>query len=132
MLKYHPKLKDLARNLRNNSTLTEVLLWNQIKGKKLKGYRFNRQKPIGNYIVDFYCHELKLVVEIDGGSHNSKIDKDKKRQLELEEFGLTLLRFLDEDVKKDLDSVYRAIVYKIKQLEKKKRNPPVSPFTKRE
>jgi len=68
-IRYNSKLKQLARNLRNNSTLSEVLLWNELKARKVKGLRFMRQKPIGHYIVDFYCSKLKLAIEIDGDSH---------------------------------------------------------------
>ena len=69
IIPYNPKLKQFARDLRNNSTLSEVLLWRQIKGQTLK-YEFHRQVPIDEFIVDFYCHELKLAIEIDGDSHN--------------------------------------------------------------
>ena len=71
-LKYNPKLKRVARMLRKNSTLSEVLLWNELKGKKLMGIDFHRQKPIGNYIVDFFSPELRLVIEIDGITHAYK------------------------------------------------------------
>ncbi|TYC01378.1 MAG: endonuclease domain-containing protein [Kosmotoga sp.] len=83
-LPYNPKLKELARELRKNSTLAEVLLWNELKKKKLKGYRFIRQKPIGNYIVDFFCKELFLAIEIDGSTHYEKGEEDIRRQKELE------------------------------------------------
>ena len=63
ILSYRSDLKIIARRLRKNSTLSEVLLWNQLKGKKILGYQFNRQKPIGDYIVDFYCKKLGLVIE---------------------------------------------------------------------
>jgi len=66
IIPYNPNLKELARKLRNDSTLGEVLLWNEIKSKKLYGYDFQRQKPLLNYIADFYCYELALVIEIDG------------------------------------------------------------------
>ena len=81
-LYYNPKLKQLARNLRNNSTLSEVLLWNELKGKLFEGYQFMRQKPIGEFIVDFYCPKLKLVIEIDGESHgsNKNQERDKKKR----------------------------------------------------
>ena len=78
---YHPKLKALSRNLRKKSTLSEVLLWNILKGKKIKGYQFMRQKPIDNYIVDFFCSKLKLIIEIDGISHNGKYERNQIRQL---------------------------------------------------
>jgi very-short-patch-repair endonuclease len=78
---YHPKLKERARQLRNNSTLSEVLLWNELKNGKMKGKDFHRQKPIMNYIVDFFCHELALAIEIDGNSHGSEnaYEKDRER-----------------------------------------------------
>ncbi len=72
-------------------------------------YKFNRQKPLGNYIVDFYCKALNLVIEIDGSSHDNKFDQDLSRQKELEILGLTLLRFTDLQVKKDMNNVLRAI-----------------------
>nr|CBX29982.1 Uncharacterized protein HI0925 [uncultured Desulfobacterium sp.] len=68
-ISYNPKLKALSRKLRKQGVLSEVLLWEQLKGKKMKGFQFMRQKPVGNYIVDFYCSKLKLVIEIDGESH---------------------------------------------------------------
>src|SRR6056297_2322068 len=107
---YNPKLKPLARKLRNNSTLSEILLWEEIKNRKIFGYKFLRQKPIGNYIVDFFCNELKLVIEIDGDSHdNENFEYDMKRQKRLESIGLTMLRFDDLEVKKDMDNVLMAL-----------------------
>ena len=102
---YNPKLKQLSRNLRNQSTLAEVLLWVQLNKKQRSGYKFNRQKPIGNYIVDFYCSELNLVIEIDGESHYNKEVHDKKRQFYLESLGLRVIRFDDDQVKQDMDGV---------------------------
>jgi len=69
IIPYRKELKSLARKLRKNSTLSEVLLWIEIKNKQLEGFQFHRQVPMLDYIVDFYCHELKLVIEIDGDSH---------------------------------------------------------------
>lgn len=71
-IEYNPRLKQAARTLRKNMTLTEILLWQQIKGKQLLGYDFHRQKPIDEYVVDFYCPRLKLVLEIDGDSHGGE------------------------------------------------------------
>lgn len=102
-------MKQLARNLRNNSTLSEVLLWEYLKGKKMKGCDFHRQKPVGNYIVDFFCSDLMLAIEIDGISHDEKINHDIERQKELENFGIEFLRFNDVDVKKNLEGVVMAI-----------------------
>lgn len=67
---YNPKLKTLSRNLRNNSILAEVLFWDQLKARKMRDYQFMRQKPIDQYIVDFFCSKLRLVIEIDGESHD--------------------------------------------------------------
>jgi len=104
IIPYNPKLKALARQLRKNSTLSEVLLWQKIKQKGY-GVQFHRQVPLLEYIVDFYCHELKLAIEIDGESHNFKDDYDIKRQKELEKYGITFLRFTDLDIKKNMFSV---------------------------
>lgn len=108
---YNKNLKAFSRGLRNKSTLSEVLLWNELKQRKIRGYSFNRQKPIGNYIVDFYCKPLKLVIEVDGSSHyNEEAQvKDEKRQRILETMGLRFLRFDDVEVKKDMPNVLKAI-----------------------
>ncbi|MEX0646456.1 MAG: endonuclease domain-containing protein [Balneolaceae bacterium] len=107
---YNPKLIPLARKLRKNSTLSEILLWEELKQKKMLGYQFLRQKPVGNYIVDFFCHKLKLVLEIDGDSHREEnYEYDMERQGWLESIGLAVLRFDDLEVKKDMDNVLMAI-----------------------
>jgi very-short-patch-repair endonuclease len=102
---YKPYLKHLARTLRNNMTLSEILLWKHLKGKQLLGYDFHRQRPIGKYIVDFYCPVLKLVIEIDGDSHGGKEEADRVRQQELEAMGVTVLRFWDNEVKQNAAGV---------------------------
>lgn len=78
---YNPKLKELARKLRNSSTKSEIKLWQYLKGKQMMGYDFHRQKPIDNFIVDFFCNKLKLVIELDGYTHKFEevVDKDKLR-----------------------------------------------------
>ena|SRR6056297_3223976 len=106
---YNPKLKEKAKILRKQSTLAEVILWNYLKGKKLRGYKFIRQKPIDNYIVDFFCKELMLVIEIDGHTHGEKIEKDHIRQSKLENMGVNFLRFRDSDVKKHINEVLERI-----------------------
>jgi putative selenate reductase len=118
-LPYNKNLKRFSRNLRNDSTLGEVLLWKELRAKKLE-YIFNRQKPILNYIVDFYCKPLNLVIEVDGSSHDNDdaIEKDTKRQHDLETIGLNFLRFDDREVKKDIENVIREIKAKIKEIEK--------------
>ena len=95
MLHYDAKLKKRSRELRNNNTLAEVLLWNQLKGRKMLGCSFLRHRPIYKYIVDFYCPKLGLVIEIDGESHREKFASDQVRQKNLENLGLSVLRFYD-------------------------------------
>jgi very-short-patch-repair endonuclease len=119
---YNKNLKRFSRNLRNDSTLSEVLLWRELRAGKMKGYKFNRQKPLLNYIVDFYCRRLNLVIEIDGASHNDRLEEDQKRQKELEAHGLSFLRFDDLEVKKDMNNVLRSIEFWIEEYETK--NPP--------
>ncbi len=117
---YNKNLKEFSRTLRNNSTLSEVLLWEYLRAGKLKGYKFNRQKPLLSFIVDFYCKSLNLVIEIDGDSHNHKYLADKNRQKELESYGLTFLRFDDLEIKNDIDNVLRTIEEWINDFEKNK------------
>ena len=129
---YNPELKKLARQLRNNSTLSEVLLWDELKGRKLYGYQFMRQKPILNYIVDFFCSKLHLVIEIDGDSHSNEasVANDQKRQEQIEKLGISFLRFDDLDIKYNLSSVLRTIEDYIEKF-KNDNNPP-PPFDKGE
>lgn len=108
---YHKDLKAFSRMLRNHSTLGEILLWQQLRAGAIYGYTFNRQRPIGRYIVDFYCSKLKLVIEVDGGYHFEEEQKllDEERQHILEKMGLRFLRFHDEEVRKDMDHVLRRV-----------------------
>jgi very-short-patch-repair endonuclease len=115
LIPYNPKLKQLAKELRNKSTLAEVLLSKKLKGKTL-GVEFHRQVPLNEFIADFYCHELKLVIEIDGSSHNYKFEYDISRQSKLESLGIKILRFNDIDVKKDINNVLRAIKITIEEI----------------
>ena len=93
IIPYKPHLRELARRLRKESTLTEIMLWYELKGRKLRGYDFDRQKPIDDYIVDFYCKDLQLAIEIDGESHVGEEEYDKARQLRLEGLRVRFLRF---------------------------------------
>ena len=117
ILPYNPYLKKYARKLRKQGILSEVLLWKQIKNKSL-GKEFHRQVPIDNYIVDFYCHELMLAIEIDGSSHqfDEIAVKDEIRQNKLESLGVHFIRFNDRDVKKHMDRILQALENKIEEL----------------
>jgi very-short-patch-repair endonuclease len=118
-VEYNLKLKSKSRSLRNNSTLSEILLWKKLRAASMMGYKFNRQKPLGNYIVDFYCKGLNLIIEIDGASHDNKYEQDCYRQNKLEQLGLKVLRFTDLQVKKDMNNVLRAIELFIEEKETK-------------
>lgn len=111
MLKYNNRLKGYSQQLRKDMTDAEKTLWFEIRGKQLKGYQFYRQKPIGNFIVDFYCPKKKLVIELDGGQHYSEEGKarDSRRDKYLEGDGLRVLRFSDRDVFENLEGVLESI-----------------------
>ena len=115
----NPKLKNLARKLRTNSTLSEVLLWQNIKGKSY-GYEFHRQVPIDEFIVDFYCHELQLAIEIDGNTHDYNFEADENRQNRLESLGISFVRFCDYDVKRNINDVLRSLEFVIMEIEGEK------------
>jgi very-short-patch-repair endonuclease len=108
---YNPKLKQFSRDLRNHGQLSEALLWKCLKGKKT-GYLFLRQRPILNYIADFFCYELKLVIEIDGASHFSAEaqKRDAERDRQMQAIGLRIVRVLDSDVRKDPEGVVQGIM----------------------
>jgi len=108
-LPYNPELKQKARDLRKAGNLSEVLLWNELKQKKMLGLDFTRQQVIGNYIVDFHCPQLNLVIEIDGESHIFKEEYDKKRDEFLKSLGLNVFHFQDIDVKKNLSEIVETI-----------------------
>ena len=114
---YNKELKEFSKQLRSNSTLSEVLLWKFLRAKQMKGYTFNRQKPLLDFIVDFYCKELNLVIEIDGESHNHKYKADIKRQNKLETYHLQFLRFTDNEVKNDMNNVLKGIEFWIENFE---------------
>jgi len=123
IIPYNPKLKEKARQLRNDSTFTEIMLWNYLKNKQLFGYDFHRQKPLDNYIVDFFCNELMLAIEVDGESHYGNETRDNKRQKKLEELGISFLRFDDLDVRHNLDGVIQKIEEWIGEYERTHPSP---------
>jgi very-short-patch-repair endonuclease len=111
ILPYNPKLNSLAKALRQNMTFAKILIWNELKQKKMSGFDFDRQRPIDNFIVDFYCKDLMLAIEIDGISHDSEevYQEDIKRQAKLESYGISFLRFDDREVRNDIENVIRMI-----------------------
>ena len=121
ILPYNPILKERARELRSNSTLSEVLLCPHLRGRQMHGYDFDRQKPIDNFIVDFFCSELMLAIEIDGDTHNFKMSQDAERQKRLEGLGIHFLRFTDLEVKQNVEGVLAVLEKWIRE------NPPLHP-----
>ena len=115
IIPYNPGLRDFARQLRKNSTLSEVLLWRKIRRRAL-GVQFHRQVPMLNYIVDFYCHEIGLAIEINGTSHDNKFFYDARRQGRLEAEGVKFIRFEDKDVKNNLSKVLDELKQIVKEL----------------
>ncbi len=124
MLKYNPKLKANARQLRRNLTDSERVLWQRLRGKQLLDVQFYSQKPIGRYIVDFYAPQAKLVIELDGSQHLEEphAEKDRERDEFLSRLGLLVLRLNSSQVLKETDSVVEFIYQK---LEERTKNPPL-------
>jgi very-short-patch-repair endonuclease len=109
IIPYNPELKTLAKELRRNMTLSEVLLWKELRNRQILGYDFDRHRPVDKFIVDFYCKELLLAIEIDGDSHIYRDAVDDERQKRLESFGIRFLRFDDREVRKNMNNVLRVI-----------------------
>ncbi len=116
MLPYNSNLKQYSRQLRENMTDAERHLWAKIRMKQLKGYQFYRQKPIGDYIVDFFCPRAKLVIEVEGSHHFSDemTEYDRIRNEYLSSLGLRVLRFTNIDVLTHIESVVESIIENIK------------------
>jgi very-short-patch-repair endonuclease len=100
--------------LRNRHTPWEWKLWQHLKNRRFHGYKFRRQTGIGNYIVDFVCLELRLIIELDGGGHLSTADtnQDYQRQKELESWGYVVIRYYNTDIDKNLDGVLEDLALK--------------------
>jgi very-short-patch-repair endonuclease len=106
-LAYDKRLTALARENRQNPTPAETLIWQKVlRSKQFERYKFLRQKPIGPYIVDFYCSELGLIIEIDGDSHAEQFDYDAQRTAYLNSLGLRVLRYGNHDILNNLAGVY--------------------------
>ncbi len=111
MLKYNSNLKNFSRKLRTNQTPAERKLWKYLRKNQIANLKFTRQKPIGGYIVDFYCHKLKLVIEIDGDRHykNDLPQKDKIRDEFFKNQDLKVIRFNNYEVYKNIEGVLQVI-----------------------
>ena len=127
VIHYNPELVNLAKKLRNNLTLGEIALWREIKGKKM-GVIFSRQIPIDRYILDFYCKDLQLAIEVDGSIHFEEgyEEKDNQRQTRLESLGVTVIRFSNTDVKNNLSLILDELKGQIENIEPKTPTPSPS------
>jgi very-short-patch-repair endonuclease len=115
MLPYDKRLREPSRRLREAMTAAEQFLWSKIRMKQVSGYWFYRQKPVGEYIADFYCPKAKLVIEVDGGKHLSRENReyDKVRDKYMEGLGLRILRFTNIEILTNIKGVLKRINDKI-------------------
>ena len=111
-----PKLFEFAKHLRHNETKAEKLLWEKLRNKQVLNMRFKRQHPILYFIADFYCHQAKLIIELDGGVHNSdeQYQYDQSRDDELAKVNLRVLRFRNDDVFENIEAVLTKITEVLK------------------
>jgi very-short-patch-repair endonuclease len=116
MLPYNKNLKNISRQLRKNMTDGEKALWSRLRSKQVLGVQFYRQKPIGDYVVDFYAPKAKLVIEIDGSQHfqGAGRERDSQRDRYLAGLGLTVMRFNSSEVLTDTEVVVEAIYRRLK------------------
>ena len=117
-IKYLEELRNLSRNNRNNPTEAEYIIWRTILNSRKLQQKFLRQKPIGKYILDFYCPKLLLAIEIDGDSHDKKYWQDKNRDWYMEIRGIKTIRFTNEQVLNEIDNVFDILLEIIKNREK--------------
>lgn len=109
------KIKPLARQYRQEPTQAEAFLWSRLRFQQIIGIKFRRQHPIDRFIVDFYCHQVKLIIEVDGAVHEYSMEEDKTRQEFLEGMGFKVVRFRNEEVMNDIERVVRQIEGVIKE-----------------
>lgn len=129
LLYNHSWQKLYRQYLRNHSTQAEWVLWLSLRGRQVGGAKFRRQHGIGKYIVDFYCPEHRLAIEIDGISHGAPggAESDRKRQVVIEQYGIQFLRFTDDQVLGNIDGVLAGIRSKLNEMANRARTTPLSP-----
>lgn len=124
---YNSQLKGLARNNRNNMTKAEACIWKfLLSGKQMMGFQFRRQRPVLNFIGDFLCKELMLIIEVDGITHQWEefAEKDRIRTKKLKEVGFKVIRFTDDEVLNDIQNVSRVISCYIEEFQSKENLEP--------
>jgi len=123
-LPYSTRLMQVARENRSSQTPAEQRIWQELlRQRRLSGYKFLRQKPIDNFIVDFYCSELQLVIEVDGDSHATNVEYDEARTRALETYGLHVVRYTNHDVFHNLEGIADDLLRVVAML----RQPPSVP-----
>ena len=110
-----PGTLETARLLRKQMTKSEELLWERLRGKQLLGLRFRRQHPIDIFIVDFYCHDARLIIELDGEIHNERVEYDDGREAEIERYNLKVIRFSNHEVLNEIEKVVEIITSVVKE-----------------
>lgn len=115
-ISYNSKLVEKARENRKNQTPVEKKMWSILQDRQLENYKFLRQKPLNNFIADFYCAELMLVIEVDGDSHIKQREYDILRSEKLEEYGIKVIRYQNDETMSNIEAVYKDLKKKIKSL----------------
>lgn len=121
--KYNRTLLKFSKSGRTDQTDAEKLLWRYLRNRQLNGYKFRRQYPIYNYILDFYCVENKIAIELDGSQHEKRKIYDEIRTKELQKLGIRVIRFWDNDVLQNIDGVLEQILMKVENISNKKPHP---------
>ena len=111
-------LQTRAKKLRQNMSEAETRLWHHLRAGRLNGYKFRRQQPMGDYIVDFVCVTPKLIIEADGGQHAEQAKYDQARSLYLNDLGFTVLRFWNDEILRQTDEVLAEILRVLQELER--------------
>ena len=119
--------KDIRKSLRRSMTPAEAALWRALRGRGAEGYKFRRQQGIGPYVLDFYCPELRLCVELDGSSHNYRFEYDEQRTAFLNEQGIRVVRFRNEQVWASVDGIVAEIVRIGHEIQGKDTDPTPNP-----
>lgn len=114
IINYNLDLKNFSRLNRKNPTEAELKIWREILSNKKLGYKFTRQKPIDNFILDFYCSKLLIAIEVDGGGHWRNKSYDLLRTKKLNDLGIKVIRYTNDEVIKNIDGVYQNLLYQIK------------------
>ncbi len=122
---YDKQLLEKARENRKNPTPAEKKMWFEVLGNNgFQNLKFTRQKPIDQFIVDFCCSKLLLAIEIDGDSHVDQLEYDQQRTERLSQYGITVIRYLNDDVMHHIDGVYRDLLEKVNRLEEGQKITP--------